>query len=86
LREQLEDPDPPDMLVGLQLTLSPAFELTEVESVTVPVKPFLPVMVVVKLPVDPPLNETLDGFAEMLKSGVDWWRRQAVKGCISQPL
>lgn len=82
----MEDPNPPDMLAGLQLTPSPVAGLIEVERVTVPVKPFLPVMVVVKLAVDPALNVKLDGFAEMLKSVVDWWRRQAVKGCISQPL
>lgn len=86
LRVQVDDPEPLDMLAGLQLTLSPDVGLVEVVKVTVPVKPFWLVRVVVKLPVVPALNETLDGVAEMVKSGVDWCSRQAVKGCISQPL
>jgi hypothetical protein len=66
--------------------VSPVVGLTEVERDTVPVKPFWLVMVVVKLPIAPALNETLDGAVEMLKLGVDWWSLQAVRGCISQPL
>jgi hypothetical protein len=68
------------MLVGLQLTLSPVVGFTEVDRDTVPVKPFWLVTVVVKLPVVPALNETLDGAVEMLKLGVDWWSLQAVSG------
>jgi hypothetical protein len=83
---QVDDPEPPEMLVGLQLTLSPVEGEVEVESVTVPVKPFRPATVVVKLLVAPALNETLDGVVEMLKSGVVWWSLQPVMGCISQPL
>jgi hypothetical protein len=66
--------------------VNPVVGLTEVDRVTVPVNPFWLVMVVVKLPVVPALNETLDGAVEMLKLGVDWCNRQAVSGCISQPL
>jgi hypothetical protein len=80
LTVQVEDPAPPDMLVGLQTTLSPVVGLTEVDRDTVPVKPFWLVTVVVKLPVVPALNETLDGAVEMLKLGVDWWSLQAVSG------
>ncbi len=86
MRVHVDDPEPPDMLLGLQLTVSPVVGLAEVDRETVPVKPFWLVMVVVKLPVVPALNETPDGAVEMLKSGVDWWSRQAVRGCISQPL
>jgi hypothetical protein len=86
LRVQVDDPEPPDMLLGLQLMVSPVVGLVEVERDTVPVKPFWLVMVVVKLPVVPALNETLDGAVEMLKLGVDWCSCQAVSGCISQPL
>jgi hypothetical protein len=86
LTVQVEDPAPPDMLVGLQLTPSPVVGLTEVDRVTVSAKPFWLVTVVVKLLFVPALNEILDGAAEMLKLGVDWCSRQAVSGCISQPL
>jgi hypothetical protein len=86
LRVQVDDPEPPDMLLGLQLMVSPVVGLAEVDRDTVPVKPFWLVMVVVKLPVVPALNETLDGAAEMLKLGVDWCNLHAVSGCISQPL
>jgi hypothetical protein len=73
------------MLVGLQVTLSPYGE-AEVVRVTVPVKPFCPDTIALNVPVEPAVKETLDGVVEMLKLGVDWCSRQAVSGCISQPL
>jgi len=86
LRVQVDDPEPPDMLVGLQLTLSPVVGLTDVEIVTLFVKPFWPLIVVVNEPVAPDPNDRLGGFVDILKSGLDWCRRQPVSGCISQPL
>lgn len=81
----VEDPDPPEMLVGLQPTLSPVEGEAEAERVTVPVKPFCPDTIALTVPVDPAVNETLDGVVEILKS---FWSESlhAVNGCISQPL
>ena len=63
----MDDPDPPIMLVGLQLTDSPVADEMEVVRFTVDVNPFLPVTVVVKLPVLPAgLNERL---AEVIVNG-----------------
>ena len=64
---QVEEPDPPEMLVGLQLTLSPEGE-AEAERVTVPVKPFCPDTITLNVPVDPAVNVTLEGVVEILKS------------------
>jgi hypothetical protein len=36
----VEDPDPPGMIVGLQVTVRPVDGLTEVVRFIVPVKPF----------------------------------------------
>jgi len=84
LRVQVDVPGPPEMLLGLQLAVSPDGEV-EVERFTVPVNPFRPDTVVVKEPLVPVAKETLDGLVEMLKS---CWPEslQAVTGCISQPL
>lgn len=81
---QVEDPAPPEMLVGLQLTLSPEGE-AEVVRLTVPVKPFCPDTIALNVPVEPAAKETLDGVVEILKS---FWPESlhAVSGCISQPL
>jgi len=68
LRLHVEDPEPPEMLVGLQLTVTPLEGVVEVERLTVPAKPFWAVIVTVKVPVEPVLKVTLDGFAVMLKS------------------
>lgn len=46
-----EDPEPPVIVVTVQLTVSPLEGVVLVESITVPVKPFCPVVVTVKLPV-----------------------------------
>jgi hypothetical protein len=86
LRVHLDDPEPPDMLVGLQLALSPVVGLTEGEIVTVFVKPFWPLIEAVNEPVAPEPNDRLDGFVETVKSGLDWCKRHPVRGCISQPL
>ena len=53
----VDDPDPPDMLGGLQLTLNPEEGLTEVARLTVPANPFRPVIVTVKVPLEPPLGD-----------------------------
>ena len=50
----VEVPDPPGMLVGLQVAVSPVEGLIEVERLTVPVKPFMPVTVTEKVPVELP--------------------------------
>jgi hypothetical protein len=75
---QVEDPDPPEMLDGLQLTLSPEGE-AEVVRLTVPVNPFCPDTIALNVPVEPAVKETLDGVVEILKS---FWPEslQAVKG------
>jgi len=80
LRVHVDDPEPFGIFVGLQLAVSPVGGLTEVERVTVLVKPFWLATLVVKPLEVPVLNETLDGLAEMLKSGVDWCSRQPVRG------
>ena len=89
MRLQVDEPEPPEILPGLQLTVSPAEGEVEVERLTVPVKPFWAETVAVKEPVVPDLRATLEGFLVRLKSGeggVDWWNRQPVTGWISQPL
>jgi hypothetical protein len=40
LKVHVEDPEPPGMLVGPQVTVRPVEGLIEVVRVTVPVKPF----------------------------------------------
>jgi len=65
---QVEDPDPPEMLVGLQPTLNPVEGEAEGERVTVPVKPFCPDTIALNVPVEPAAKETLDGVVEILKS------------------
>jgi hypothetical protein len=74
---QVEVPDPPEMLVGLQLTLSPEGE-AEAARVTVPVKLFSPDTITLNVPVDPAVNAALDGVVEIPKS---FWPEslQAVK-------
>jgi hypothetical protein len=62
-------PDPPEIVVGLQPTLSPVEGDVEVVRVTVPVKLFTGDTVVVKEADPPELNVTLDGFAATVKSG-----------------
>jgi hypothetical protein len=57
------------MVVGLQPTLSPVEGDVEAERVTVPVKLFTADTVAVKELEPPELNVTLEGFAEMVKSG-----------------
>jgi hypothetical protein len=81
----VEDPDPPETLFGLQLTVIPPDGEDDSDRFTVPVKPFLPLIVAVKDPVPPDGKERLEGLVEMLKS---CWpeSRHAVKGWISQPL
>lgn len=57
---QLDVPEPPGMLVGVQLTISPAEGDVVVERLTVPVKPFCPATVTGNMPVEPPeANERL---------------------------
>ena len=51
---QVDDPEPPVMLDGLQFTVSPAEGLIAVERLTVPLKPFWLVIVTVNVPVEPP--------------------------------
>jgi hypothetical protein len=67
LNVHVEDPEP-EMLEGLQLTLSPVGGVTEVVSVTVPENPLRPVTVIVDVAATPTLVETLAGFADMAKS------------------
>ncbi len=63
----MDDPDPPSMLVGVQVTASPVEGDVEIVRLTVPVNPFLGVIVIVKMPVLPAgLNETL---AEVIVNG-----------------
>ncbi len=52
MRVHVEDPEPPGMVVGLQVTLRSVEGLTEVVRVTVPVKPFWLVTVIVDVPVE----------------------------------
>jgi hypothetical protein len=51
LRLHVEDPEPPAIVVTVQVTVSPVDGLVAVESITVPEKPFWLVTVTVKLPV-----------------------------------
>jgi len=57
------------MLDGVHEAESPDTGLTAVDIVNVPVNPEDPVSVTDVLPELPELKETLDGLAEMLKSG-----------------
>ena len=66
---QLDVPEPPGMLVGVQLTANPVEGVVVVERFTAPVKPFCPVTVAVNMPVEPPkLNERL---TELIVKGED---------------
>ena len=53
LTVQTEVPDPPVMLVGLQVTVRPVEGLTVVVRLTVPVKLLMGVMIVWNWPVEP---------------------------------
>jgi hypothetical protein len=52
----VDDPEPPEMMVGLQFTVSPVGGLIDAEILTVPVKPFWLVIVTVNVPVELPDN------------------------------
>ena len=49
----VDDPDPPDMVAGLQPTFKPEEGVTETAKLTVPANPFWPVVVTVKVPLEP---------------------------------
>ena len=66
LRLHVDEPDPPEMLVGLHTTLSPVDGLVEVDMLTVPVKPFWGETVVVKESVEPVAKVRLEGLAVRL--------------------
>jgi hypothetical protein len=68
LNVHVEDPEPPGVLEGLQLTLSPVEGAAELENVTVRENPLSPVAVIVDAPATPTLVETLAGLAAMAKS------------------
>ena len=68
-RLHVDDPEPPEMLLGLQLTESPVDGEAEVERLTVPAKPFWAETVALKKPASPELKVTPDGVAVRLKSG-----------------
>ncbi len=55
------------MLVGLRVHVKPAGETVEVR-VTGPVKPFTGATVIVEMPLDPVLMETVVGLAATVKS------------------
>jgi hypothetical protein len=61
-----EDPEPPVVLEGLQLALSPVEGVTEVASVTVPENPLRPFTVIVDVTATPVLVDTLAGLAVMV--------------------
>lgn len=69
LRVHVEDPEPPEMLEGLQLAARPVEGEVEDERLTVPLKPFSEDTVAVKEPVEPELKVTLEGLEDRLKSG-----------------
>src|SRR5437773_10866279 len=66
----IDDPDPPEMLPGVQLTVSPVEGEVEVARLTVPAKLFWAETVALKEPVSPDWKVTVDGVAVRLKSGV----------------
>jgi hypothetical protein len=70
LRVQVDDPVPPDMLVGLHVSLRPVGGEVEDARFTVPVKPFWADTVAVNEPVAPEVKLTLGGFAVRAKSCV----------------
>ena len=53
MRSHVDDPDPPGMLAGLQLTASPIEGEIEVERLTLLEKPYLLAKVTVNVPVLP---------------------------------
>jgi hypothetical protein len=63
----MELPEPPEIVVGdsVQVRL---VELETIERLTVPVKPFSGVTVIVELPRLPAFTAICCGFAEMVKS------------------
>jgi hypothetical protein len=69
LREHVDVPEPPVMLVGLHVAVSPVEGLIEVARLTVPVKPLSGDTVALNPPVPPELNMTLVGLAVIVKSG-----------------
>ena len=66
---QVDEPDPLEIVGGLQSTMSPVEGEVDFVRVTVPVKPFTGETVAVKEPELPELIVTLEGFVEMVKSG-----------------
>jgi hypothetical protein len=69
LRVHVDVPEPPVMLVGLHVAVSPVGGLIDVVRLTVPVKPLSGDTVALNVPVPPELNVTLLGLAVMVKSG-----------------
>jgi len=67
-QDNVEEPEPPDRLVGVRVHARPVAGDTEVVSVTVPVKPPMELTVIVEVPVAPALTPTLLGLAASPKS------------------
>jgi len=68
LKVHVEDPEPPGILEGLQLAVSPVEGVTEVVSVTVPENPLRLFTVIVDVTATLTLVETLVGLAVTVKS------------------
>ena len=69
LRVQVEVPETPrDMVVGLQVVVRPD-GLTAAVKLTVPVNPFTLATFIVTVAEEPTVKVTLDGLAEIVKSG-----------------
>ena len=69
LRVQVEVPETPrDMVVGLQVVVRPD-GLTAAVKLTVPVNPFTLATLIVTVAEEPTVKVTLDGLAEIVKSG-----------------
>ena len=68
VQDKVELPEPPVILVGV-VEHDRFVEFATIESVTVPKNPFCGLIVMFDVPEILTGSETVDGFAEMVKSG-----------------
>ena len=74
----VDDPAPPEIVVGAQLTASPEDGEVEVDRFTAPEKPFRAPTVTVNVALEPVVNVRLVGFAPIVKSAGSVWKNSVI--------
>ncbi len=70
MQDRIEDPDPPEIVIGLRPQLIPIVGKVELDRVTEPVNPLAGLTVIDEVRVDPIFPVRLPGFALRLKSSI----------------